>query len=109
MGTFLDDMLKNPNGHYATTKVMRFGCYVLGCGFGVASVSAAFFGKTVDFGPAVYSWTLALGADAMQSGKAWLDRKTADFNGNPLTQAENTVTPTDETTTLVAPVPAAAD
>lgn len=92
---FMDDMLKNPNQHYSTTKVMRFGCYVLGCVFGVASVAGGFFGKLIDFSPAVYSWSIALGADALQSGKAWLDRKTADANGNPLAVPGTTEPPAE--------------
>lgn len=105
---FLNDILKNEAGKYSPNMLMRAITFALGCCFATTSLVGSFFGKDVRLDAAVLSWSLSYGVAGLRVGEAWLNRKTADGNNNPLA-VPGTVDPPAAEPILMPTTPKMAD
>jgi hypothetical protein len=77
------DITTNPDtGHYVAIDVFKALAFLLGCGL---LIDAQLHGRSVE--PALIALFLAFGLQNSKMVSKYFDRRTADGNGNPLTQS----------------------
>ena len=98
-----DDITK-VNGKYVAKDVFKALAFIVGLNLCVAAVVGSFYDKDIDTNPALILIGLAFGMQGLKTVDTYFNRKTADSNGEPLTDTCSTcgagsTEPTAETET----------